>query len=69
MLSKLILKNPNRFSVPVMLKDGNGFKQVNIMPRKSIEITEDQISDSVANLTKPERKILTLTKVVVKEGK
>lgn len=60
MSKQLKLYNPNRYSVPVMLKDGDSLKQVNIMPRRSLEITPEQISDSVANLTSPSRKVLVL---------
>lgn len=59
-MSKLILYNPNRFMVPVMLKSETTQFQVNILPHASKEITPDQISDSVVNLTDDSHKVLIL---------
>ena len=57
--------NPNRFTVPLMLKDKENatFTQVNILPRTSIDITGDQVSDSVKNLTSPPRNVLRMTRI------
>ena len=45
------LTNPNKFLVPVMLKRENGkYEQKFLEPRTSIEITTDEISDSIKNL-------------------
>ena len=62
---KYKLYNPNRFTVPLMLRDKENatFTQVNVLPRTSIDITGDQVSDSVKNLTSPPRNVLRMTRV------
>ena len=46
------LTNPNKFLVPVMLKRENGkYEQKFLEPRTSIEITTDEISDSIKKKT------------------
>ena len=45
------LYNPNKFTVPVMIRSGNGLTEVRVESRKHIQITQDQVTDEVARLT------------------
>ena len=53
------LTNPNKFLVQIMLKRKNGsYEQKYLEPRTSIEVTAEEISDSIKNLSN--RNILRL---------
>ena len=71
MMLRYKLYNPNRFMVPVMLKDKEhgSFTQKNLLPRASMEITGDQVSDSVKNLTSAPRNVLRMTRIEEKKDK
>lgn len=56
--------NPNRFMVPVMVKDGESFNQINIQPKATVEVDSSQISDSLQNLASEPRNVLRMTRVV-----
>ena len=47
----LVLRNPNRYAVPVMLKRCGKLIQENIAPRSFINILPSEITDCVVNLT------------------
>lgn len=55
------LTNPNKFLVPIMLKRKSGeYEQKYLEPRTSIEISTEEISDSIKNLASSPRNILRL---------
>ena len=56
--------NPNRFMVPVMVKDGKSFNQINIQPKATVEVDSSQISDSLQNLASEPRNVLRMTRIV-----
>lgn len=56
--------NPNRFMVPVMVKDGESFNQINIQPKATVEVDSSQISDSLQNLASEPRNVLRMTRIV-----
>lgn len=57
------LINDNKFTVPVSLKNGDTVGEVFISPKSKITIAEDQITDSLDNLTRTNRRLLTLKKI------
>jgi len=58
---KYTLFNPNKFLVPVMLKQSDGYlEQKNLAPRESIEISSEQFTDVIKNLVSSPRNILRL---------
>jgi hypothetical protein len=63
-MNKLIIYNPNKYVVPVIIKDDSKLSQINIFPHRSVEIREDQVTDAVANLTSTSRKVLILKNII-----
>lgn len=59
-METLELYNPTRFVVPVRVKDGTEIRQINLQPRTSMTIVKDQITDTIANLTDPRRRMLVI---------
>jgi len=57
---KLKLYNPNRYVVPVSLNKGGKLTQVNVPPRKFIEVQYSELTDCVRNLIDPGRSELVL---------
>lgn len=49
------LYNPNRFTVPILIKNGEELMQVKINSKEHLKITKDQVTDSVNFLTDPSR--------------
>lgn len=57
---KYLIKNPNKFMVPIFLQEGPVQKQFNLMPKSSIKITEDQLTSAISNLSSRPRNVLII---------
>ena len=63
---KLIdLYNPNRFTIPATIRNGEGFTQVGIDYKQHLRITPDQVTPSIKALTNPAKRMLEKTIVEV----
>lgn len=58
--TKLTLYNPNKYVVPVSIIRNGIMTQVNLRPKSSIDIDQNEVTDSVLNLTSPKRQELVI---------
>lgn len=58
---RYLVSNPNKFLVPIVIKKTNGdLEQANLKPNDSVEITSEQMTDTIKNLTTAPRNILKI---------
>lgn len=57
---RMTLYNPNKYVVPVSIIRDGIMTQVNLRPKSSIDIDQNEVTDSVLNLTSPKRQELVI---------
>lgn len=63
MSRQVLLKNPNRFTVPVTIRRDNQLVQVNILPKSSITIGRDEMTPAVRNIVESKNHLLVMKRV------
>lgn len=63
MSRQVLLKNPNRFTVPVTIRRDNQLMQVNILPKSSITIGRDEMTPAVRNIVESKNHLLVMKRV------
>ena len=64
-MKQIDLFNPNKFVIPVDIKNGDKVQQFKIQSRQHIRISPDQVTESVKFLTNPARGMLVKTDIEV----
>ena len=57
---QVVLQNPNKFTVPVLLRRDGQVVQVNISPKSSIIVEKKELTPSVDNILKSKKHLLTM---------
>lgn len=63
MSRQVILRNPNRFTVPVTLRRDGKLEQVNIKPKSSITVDRKEITPVVTNIVESKNNLLIMKRV------